>query len=363
MSIPLQQARKIFTEETVAVYRENAPVPSFLRNMFTERTTTSKIVNIEVQRDTEYIAVDVNRGGGGKRNTFSKSTLKEFMPPYFEENFDATSMDRYDIAFGQGEISARTIGLAAREVGMKLIKLQDKIERAKEKMCAEVLETGVVTLTKGVNIDFKRKAESLVDPGAGNYWTTTDAPVEAQIVAAGTFIRNKGKNAVKELDMILSSASWIALKETTYFKDTANFNAVQLIAVNRPIADAFGATMHGQIDAGQFKVNVFVYDEVYDTEAAAANRYLSEDVTIFLPVTGHQLVMAHGGVPAIIRDVQNAEFPEWIMNMEGAYWVNNYIDPRGKAHIFEIMSAPVPIPVTVDMIYTLTTLGGGGEQG
>lgn len=364
MSIPLQQARGIFTETAIAVYTENAPVPSFLKNMFRSTKTEAKLVSIEVQRDTEYIAVDVNRGGAGNRNIFSLSTEKEYMPPMFDENFDATLMDRYDIAFNQGNTNARTIGLIAKDVGLKLAKLQAKIDRAKEKQAGEVFETGIVTMTNGDNIDFKRKAGSKVDPGAGFYWETTDAPVETQIVAAGTFMRTQGKSAVKELDMILSSASWIALKATDYFTKSANFNQIQLIDVIRPIANANGSTFHGQIDAGQFKVNVWVYDEFYNIAGGASGvRYISEDQTIFLPVSGANLIMAHAGVPAIIRDTRNAEFPEFIRSVRAESWVNNYIDKKGKSHTFELLSAFAAVPVSVDLIYTLQTLGEVGEQG
>ena len=46
-------------------------VPSFLRSFFPVKTTASKYVSIEVQRGTEYAAVDVLRGTDGNRNTFS----------------------------------------------------------------------------------------------------------------------------------------------------------------------------------------------------------------------------------------------------------------------------------------------------
>lgn len=356
MSIPLQQARGIFTEAAIAVYRENAPVPSFLKNMFSPTTTDAKQVSIEVQRDTEYIAVDVNRGGKGNRNTFSLSTVKEYLPPMFDENFDATMMDRYDVAFGQGNAVPRTIGMIAKDVGMKLARLQAKLDRAKEKQCGQVFETGIVTMENGDNIDFKRQAGSKVDPGAGNYWATVTAAIEAQIIAAGTFFRTQGKSAVKELDMIMSSASWIDLKNSNYFKNIANFNQVTLIDVVRPIAQASGSTFHGQIDAGQFKVNCWVYDETYDVAGGSSGvRYISENQTVFLPVSGSKLIMAHAGIPAIIRDKRNAEFPEYLKQVKAESWVNNYIDKKGKSHTFELLSAFCAVPVSVDLIYTLQT--------
>jgi hypothetical protein len=66
--------------------------------------------------------------------------------------------------------------------------------------------------------------------------------------------------------------------------------------------------------------------------------------------------MAHAGVPAIITDRRRAEYPQFIANQAAEYYLNNYIDMKRKSHTFEICSAPLAVPVTVDMIYTMQVL-------
>ncbi len=357
MSLPLQQSKALFTKAYMKKFKETISVPSFFKSFFKTKTYVTKTIGIEVQRGTEKIAVDVLRGMDGKRNSFSKSTEKEFMPPFYNEYFDATSLDRYDVAFGANPTaSPTTIGYLASDVAEKYVQLMNKIERSKELQCSQVLETGVVELVNGTNIDYKRKAGSMVDlVGAGGYWTTTTTNIEAQLIAGGDFLRKTGKNASKEVNLALSGEAWVNLKKSDYFKNTANFNQVSLFDVKMPQADASGAAFVGRITAGAYIVNVWVYDEGYINQSGTWTRYMDVTKAVMTPVRGTIFELAHAGVPAIIADKKNAEFSEYIAQLKAEYYLNNYIDPKRKAHIFEILSAPLAVPVTVDMIYTMKT--------
>jgi hypothetical protein len=110
------------------------------------------------------------------------------------------------------------------------------------------------------------------------------------------------------------------------------------------------------ISAGPYKINLWTYDEMYTDENGNTKYYIPFDQVVVLPSEGVQFEMVHAGVPAIIRDRNNAEFSQYIASMESKYWMNNYIDDRAKAHIFELYSAPLAVPVTIDMIYTMKVL-------
>jgi hypothetical protein len=355
-NLPASQARGLFTRALLDVYKENIPVPSFLKSFFEVRTSTAKTVSIEVMRGTEKIAVDVIRGATGQHNKFSTSVEKAWIPPYYEETFDASALDRYNRVFGKAaEVDAATIGYLASDTGDKIMQMRNKIDRAKELQASQVLETGVVILKNGDNIDYKRKAASLKD-NSGNPWSTTTTDVEAQLVEGAEFIRQKGKNGNPIFNLILSGTAWIALKKTDYFKNLANFQQIRLIDINLPQTQAFGSGFHGQITAGAYIFNVWTYDEGYETDAGVFTRYTNAKKAIIVPTQGTRLFMSHAGIPAIMRDVRNAEFPEYIQDIAGEYYLNNYIDPRAKAHWFEVCSAPLAVPVTVDMIYTMQIL-------
>jgi hypothetical protein len=67
-------------------------------------------------------------------------------------------------------------------------------------------------------------------------------------------------------------------------------------------------------------------------------------------------VTSYAGIPAIMRDKNSAEFSQFISPIEAEFYINNYIDPVKKAHWFEIASAPLAIPISVDRVYTLSVL-------
>lgn len=357
MALTAQQARAIFTTAYLKALKEDVKSPSFLMSFFNQVTFATKTIGIEVQRGTERIAVDVLRGVDGKHNTFSRSTEKQFVPPFYNESFSDSSLDRYNLVFGQNSnFVPKNIGYLAKDVKEKYSVLVAKIERAKEKQCGQVFDTGVVTLINGDNIDFKRKSTSMVDPGVGHYWSTATTDVETQLISGAEFVRNEGKNGATKFNLIISSQAWINLKKTDFFKNNANYNQVKLIDITMPQKDSFGAGYHGQISAGAYIFNVWTYDETYENEDGTRERYIDENNAIILPVDGTRFEIAHAGIPAIIRDKSKAEFSSYIVQKAAKYWFNNWIDEKAKAHIFEVFSAPLSIPVTVDMIFTLKVL-------
>jgi hypothetical protein len=364
MAIQLQQALGIIKQRIVGTFTENVPVPSFFQTFFPTRTYPTGILNIEVQRDTEKIAVDVLRGTRGNRNTFSLSTLRQYLPPMYKENFEGTSLDNYDRVFGQNaEVNAQVFGMIVNDINDKYGSLRKKIERAKELQRAQVLETGVVTLKNGDNVDYKRKAGSLVDLGAAGYWNNVNAPIEAQLVAGMEFLRTQGKSGVPTANLILSGAGWINLKASDYFDTNANYDQVKLIDINMPQKQAFGAGYQGQITAGAYIINVWTYDEIYEDATGSSQRYWPVNKAVLLPTEGFEAETAHAAVPAIIQDRRRAEYAELIGLMESEYYRTNVIDKNAMAHYFYLNSAPLAIPRSVDRMYTLQISGDAQQQG
>jgi hypothetical protein len=360
MSLPVNQLRAIFTKAYMEKYKEIIPAPSFLKSFFNVKTYLTKSVGIEVQRGTERIAVDVQRGVDGNRNKWSLSTEKQFVPPFYNENFDATSLDNYDMMFGMApNATPSVVGYMANDVAERLLQIRAKIERAKEYQCSQVFNTGVVTLKNGDNIDFKRRAESLVDLNAGSgggYWSVAGTDIDLQLSNAGNFIRTFGKNSVKEANIITSGKAYAALKQTDWFKNTTDFRRANLMDLTMPQANANGGVYHGTVSGGAYVYHFWTYDEIYEDSTGTVQRYFPEDKAFVVPVQGTRFELAHAAVPAILKDVTNAEFNEYIGSIAAEYYINNYIDPKAKAHIFEMYSAPLAIPVTVDMIYTMKVL-------
>jgi len=355
MSITQEQLRGLVTKTYLKKYDEIVGAPSFLQSMFVKTFSVAKEIHFEVRRGNETISVDISRGVEGTRNTFSKSSEKAIIPPYYNETFESTALEGYNRVFGESaEVNGTNMGNLASNIAYKYLTVEDKVRRARELQAANVLEDGILTLSDGTIIDYKRKANSKRDTSGSAPWSTAASDVAAQILQDIEFIRTEGKNGAKTFNMIASTKVILALQGTTFFTNKANFNTdnVNLVDFGFPNGTPYGATLVGKFVVGTNIVFIWGYDETYTNAAGATVKYLDETKYILMPTTGVRLEMAHGGVPAVTGSGDNA-MP---VIKKGEFVRMDYMDFRKKARVFETSSAPVAIPVTVDMIVTRKVL-------
>lgn len=346
MNISATDAQALFTKKLIELYKERPVTTSFLRSFFPTDESDTKEISIMVIRGTEKIAVDVQRGTEGNRNSFSKSTEKIFVPPYYREYFDATDLDLYDSLFGASEISVDKLASFLNSVADKFGILQDKIERAYERQCAQVLQTGVVTLNAGINIDFKRKADSLVDLNATTgYWTVANHDLYADLITGCNFIRQKGKSQGGTFNAIFGASALSAMMGNAVFTTRQNLFNMSLDMIAPPQRDAVGGVFLGQLTAGTNKINVWSYPEFYDDAAGVSTPYIDDTNVILIPVKP-RFKLGFAAVPQLLKAAGQKI-------VKGAYLFGEYLDERNTAHIMDVKSAGVAIPVAVDQIYTM----------
>lgn len=348
MNISTTDARALFTKMLVDAYRERTTPSGFLRSFFATKEAATKEISIEVMRGSEKVAVDVLRGTEGNRNSFSKSTEKIFIPPFYREYFDATELDLYDRLFGSTEISDGIFTAFIESVADKMRLLQDKIERAYELQCSQVFDTGIVALNQGTNIDFKRKAASLVDLGdinANRYWTdNTNSTPHADLENGAIFLRQKGKAQGGTVNAIFGSTALATFLGNTKVTNRADIRNFSLDAVAAPQRNSVGGTLHGQVSVGSYNVNIWSYPEYYDLANGTSTPYVDPKKVILLPEMP-RFTLAFAAVPQLLTD---GSAPK-----KGAFIFGDYVDERATAHIFDVKSAGVAIPVAVDQIYTV----------
>jgi hypothetical protein len=345
MAIAASDARALFTKMLIDVYQERIRPTSFLGSFFPKVPSPTKLVSIEVERGFEKIAVDVVRGTEGNRNTFSKSTEKIFEPPLFREFFDATQLDLYDRVLGsQGNAQAPLFTALLNSVADRLGLLQDKIERANELQCAQVLTSGIVTLKQATSINYKRKAASIVDDGAGQYFASAIDPFP-KFEAGCNFLRQVGKSGDAVFNAILGTTALSDLLNNAKFQARQSMFQMALDQVTGPVRNSVGASYHGRITAGTYKVDLWSYSQFYDDpDTGVSTSYLDAKKVIMIP-SNPRFKMAFGAVPRLIGEPGD-------MPVAGAYVVGEFIDKRRTTHEFDIQSAPLAIPVAVDQIYT-----------
>lgn len=340
MGISATDARNLFTKKLIAVYKEMTTPTSFLRSFFQVDEGLTKEVSIEVQRGTEKVAVDVLRGTDGNRNTMSKSTEKIFVPPLYWDYIVANDHRLYDVAIGAK--SAEVISVLANELAGEMLNLKNKQERAYELQCAQVLTTGIVQLNAATDIDYKRKAGSLVDTSGATPWTTGSVDPTLQMEEGCNFLRQVGKSEGATINVIMGSTAFGAFINNTIVKERGDIRAFSLLGIREPQRNSVGASFHGQVACGSYMVNVWTYPEFYDNSSSVSTPYIDPKKIIMIP-EAPKFKLSFGAVPQLL---------DGSMPQRGAYLVSEYFDDRKVAHEMHIKSAGVAIPVAVDQIYT-----------
>jgi hypothetical protein len=343
--ISLSDARALFTKKVIAVYLEQTNVTSFLRSFFRVVETMEKEISIEVRRMGEKIAVDVLRGTEGNRNTFSKSTEKIFLPPLYWEFLTANDHRLYDVAIGLQ--SGKAFAALAKQLGVDLFELQKKIERAIELQCAQVLETGIVQLNAGTNIDFKRKAGSLVD-GSATPWSNNSYDPIAHLKSGCEWIRQNGKSQGDIFNVIMGSSAKAAFDNNTLVQAKADILRIDAMNIRMPQRQSIGGTTHGEVAAGDYRVRIWTYPEFYTNSDGDSTPYINPKKIIILP-ENPDFTLVFAAVPQLISD--GGSVPQ-----QGAYLIQEFIDEKAVSHEIHIKTAPVAIPVAVDQIYTKQVL-------
>lgn len=343
--IPSNQARAAFTQALLQIYVEKPKVYSFFRSFFPSVEHMTRYVSIEVQRGTEKVAVDVLRGTDGNRNSFSRSTQKVIDPPLFDEYFDITELDLYDFLQAP-TIDAAMYNQLILTAAEKVQLLVNKIERAYELMCAQVLQTGIVTLKNQDNIDFKRKSESIYALTSGNRWDDNIDPAVSLITGA-SFLREKGKAQGTNLNLIMGGSAFEALKNNAKFAAKYDIRNIEPGLLRTEQQMATGAVPQGTVSFGSFRGTIFTYPEVYEAANGTMTKYLDEKNVIMLP-ENPDFKLAFAAVPQLITGVGSTQ--------KGAYVFKDFPDEKHATHEYHVKSAGIAVPTAVDQIYTMKVL-------
>jgi hypothetical protein len=341
MPIPASDARAIFTQTLVDVYLERPKVYGFMRSFFRETVSSTKNISVEVQRGSETVAVDVLRNTEGNRNTFTKSTQRIMEPPYFREYMELTELDLYDRLIGSTSIDEGVFADLMAQALERMQMMVDKIERRAELQCAQALETGIVILANGDNIDFKRKAGSLVN-SSSDYFDTSINPYTA-FEEGCQFIREKGKAQGVFYNAVMGGLALNALLGNTVFKERNDLKNIALDNILPPQRNSVGASFHGEISAGSYKVRLWTYPEVYQDSDGNMQPYWPAKKVCILPETP-RFTLSYAGVPQLIGDSEPIK--------RGKYIFGEYKDERKKSHVLDVASACSPVMVAIDQAYT-----------
>lgn len=357
MAISLAQHRALVTQKLIGTFNDATRPKMGLGSWFPSETTTTKAVSIEVKRNRKLAAVDVERGTDGNLNTFGRSTEKIYVPPFFKEFFNFSDLDVYDRTFGAGlapvPADYRTMINGANEY---LMTLRDKIEVAIEIQRSQALQTGIVTMKNGDNINYGRKADSIVDLGSGNYWGESGVEVIKTLEEGVKFCRQEGKSNARIYDVILGDAALVALRSDEKILKLLDIRNLNIGNIGTTMFnDVTGLSLQGGLTLKNAEVRLWTYDDFYELADGSNKEYIEANNIVMIP-SDFKGKQAFAGVPAIMQDTQNGEFNEWVTKVASEFYVNNFVDQKKAAHIFQIYSAPLAVPFSIDRVYTAQVL-------
>ena len=177
MAISIQEHSQLLTSKVIDSFKEVQPVREGFSGLFPSETTPTLYVDITVRRGTAKAAVDVQRFAEGSKRKLSVTTEKKYLPPYYKLDYDYSKEDIYLTTAAFGVTGNATANKLMRDNALEAVMSnKDEIMRAIRIQQADVLQTGIVKVKNGDNIDYKRKAASIVNVDTlGDYWSLATA--------------------------------------------------------------------------------------------------------------------------------------------------------------------------------------------
>lgn len=343
-TIPVENVRAAITNSSIAFLNERPQVKSFLRSFFPVQTADTKYISLEVRRGTEKLAADVTRGTGSNWNQVTKSTMKTILPTYWNEAFNVNDLEIYDVAYAS--MTQSTMRQLAQDMADEQGKIIDKIKRSQEKQCADVMLTGVITPKSQEQIDFRRKAASIVDDSA-QYWNDDTVDPDTAFINAGKFLREQGKiqsGPGSRYVAILGGKAFQDLINNPIFQAKHDRKHINLGDILPATMNTDGASYHGYISVDSYTYDLWVYPEVYDNDQGVSTRYI-DDLTLIVTSYTPDFDFTYGMVP---------QLPGFVvpMTIEQGFYMMEYMDLQNMNHVSKIMCAGIARPKMVDQVYT-----------
>ncbi len=351
--ITFNNHRSTFKKSLIASVVERPRPKKGFEGYFPRRTHETAMLAINVLRYGRKVAVDVIRCTDPHMNTFSKNAENLYIPPQYFEGFNVCKCDGYWETFGapDGNMMTNRLAALANSSLDKTSYLIDMIERAIELQRIQVLTTGVVVLKNGDSIDYGRKADSMKVLTGAAKWDAQTANIIGDIRTGCEFLRTEGQSTSSEVSAVMGGDAFENMISNEAFQKEFDLRRIDRAYINAPQMDEVtGMVFQGQISTGDFKVNLFTYNEVYEDAAGNTQRYLDKDTVVLLPTdfTGETGFAANEGWlgegmaarPVLIAD---------------EYLISDVLDMRKTAWEINVKSAPLAIPFHVNRIYTLKT--------
>ncbi len=365
------------TRHFIEMYMDEASNPMFLSGFFRSPPRnfhTSEKVEIDILRDDEEVAIAIqDLSVGSRENESVKYINKAFAPPIFDESGTISSYNLVKRRAGANPYEDPDFAKNAMEEAFTIFrKLERKIRRAVELMCAQVLQTGKVTCRdKAGNalftLDFGPRSTHF--PTAGNNWGGGSATIIGDVSSLAEVVRGNGRKVPSKL--IFGARAWQDfIQDATILKylesRRADFGLLQPNqtaplgpGTGAPAVRGEGASYNGYIWLGQYRYELWTYSGSYlDPVTNTHKPYVDPDSVIVL-ADDSRLDLTFGAIPFVRKpDIEALSMlpPRLSSGDRGLDLTTNvWFTPDNRHLKVSAGTRPLPIPTAIDTFGCLKT--------
>lgn len=300
--------------DPLAQYNSRTMLSVLVQRKSPEMFLRKRLVSREETHDTEFIEIDIQKGGQtvaafvsrqGDPTEISKRSFGTNIHciPYLYDSLTLTPTDLKTRNMGETVYAGGKGNKLSRKIGEGLEDMSDRFDINEERQIAQALQTGKVTVSgKDVSyeVDYQMDASHLIDVGAGDVWSGTANDILSQLTAAAKLVRETGAPPVTE--MYLGETATANFMENAAIIEKLDNRRIEIGNMAPEVLSAQGATFLGRIKWIGVALDVYDYSARYVDEDGASQSYI-DPVNAILTSPNVRMDMHYG----MIESMQNTE--------------------------------------------------------
>lgn len=353
-NITLTSALGEFTQRVISALSDRKAPTFGFGTFFTDIVSGAKEVSWEVKRRGRPVAVDIAHHEHGTTTKSTRSTQKVYIPPYYDLNTNVDAQDSFERVFnGSSMVDIPNYRRLIEQTAEDMQDNIDRIERAEELQRAQALLTGIITLSNGDNIDFKRKVASIVAYNAAHDWAiNTVNPGDIMVQGAQFMVTEGDANVAGVFNVIVGSEAIDAFRDNPLRQAEGDIKDQMYMDLTTGRTLISGLTPQGAYSRGNYRFNLWGYEGYYDIEGGSSNlQYMDSKSIVMLP-QNVDFKMFYGGTKAW-RGTGINRFPTIIKAKRNFYSVD---DELNVSKLMGVRTAPVALLRTIDNVFTATVI-------
>lgn len=357
------------TQRLLTAYFQEAEPTQFFSSLFQARPENfhnSEQIEIDVVRSLEEVSIVIQDLSTGYRmNSNDLYTNKGFKPPIHKEAVPINSFDLIKRMPGQNPFEApdfRANIITRMFSGMR--KVERKIRRSIELQAAQVLQTGVVTLTdiNGTALyTLSYAPKSTHFPTSGTSWATaTTAQKLSDLQSISDVVRSDGLNNVDAL--VFGQSAWESLAQDSGFLLRMHNRRMDFGSVGPQQRRGDGSIYRGTIEIGNYSYDVYTYSGRYaDPQTGTSTPFMAPGKVVAYSSTSRRDA-TFGAIPnigALLGADQRLipELPSRMSSVEAGMdlFTNIWLSDDGEQLFGGIGARPLMVPTAIDTFGCLNT--------